>query len=112
MAPEGQARKRRVPFAERTLLCFVQALVGTKAACQTLGHLAKIAVFGAVGFAFGAHLLELALLSAAVVAGTGVGSRILGRVSEDLFVRLYKTVLTLVALRLVLWEGASLVGLH
>lgn len=30
MAPEGQPRKRRVPFAERTLLCFVQALVGTK----------------------------------------------------------------------------------
>ena len=30
MASGGQPRKQRVPFAERTLLCFVQALVGTK----------------------------------------------------------------------------------
>ena len=30
MASVGQPRKQRVPFAERTLLCFVQALVGTK----------------------------------------------------------------------------------
>ena len=89
-----------------------QALVGTKAACQALAHSAKIVVFGLVGFAFASWALPLALLCAAVVAGTWLGSQVLGRVSEALFIRLYKTVLTLVALRLVLWEGAALAGLR
>jgi len=78
-----------------------QALVGTKAACQTLGHLAKIAIFGAAGFAFADHAALLALLGAAVVAGTWLGSRILDRVDERTFVRLYQAVLTVIAVRLV-----------
>ncbi len=79
-----------------------QALVGTKAACQALGHLAKIAIFGGVGFAFGDHLPLLAGGTVAVVAGTWVGSQLLEHVSERAFVILYKSVLTLIALRLCL----------
>jgi uncharacterized membrane protein YfcA len=82
-----------------------QAVVGTKAACQTLGHLVKIAVFGFAGFAFAPYAARLLLLGAAVVAGTWIGSQLLERVSEVWFVRLYKGVLTLIALRLVIWEG-------
>jgi len=89
-----------------------QALIGTKAACQTLGHVVKIAIYGVAGFVFSAWLGPLALLSAAVVVGTWLGSRILGHVSEQAFVRLYKTVLTLVALRLVLWDGFAALGLR
>jgi len=77
------------------------ALIGTKAACQAAGHLAKIAVFGLAGFAFADYLPLLALMTAAVIAGTWAGSRILDRVDEVLFVRLYKGVLTVVALRLI-----------
>jgi uncharacterized membrane protein YfcA len=77
------------------------ALIGTKAACQTLGHLAKIAVFGVVGFAFAAYLPLLALLCALVVVGTWLGTRILHLVNERVFTWLYKGVLTLIALRLV-----------
>jgi uncharacterized membrane protein YfcA len=89
-----------------------QSLIGTKAACQTLGHLVKIAVFGAVGFAFGPYLAPLLLLCAMVVAGTWIGSRLLERVSELWFTRLYKSVLTVIALRLVLWEGIHMLGLR
>jgi len=89
-----------------------QALVGTKAACQTLGHLAKIAVFGVAGFAFMPYAAPLALLGVSVIAGTWAGSRLLDRVSETVFVRLYQTVLTLIALRLVLWEGFAVLGLR
>lgn len=77
-----------------------QALVGTKAACQALGHLAKILVFGGVGFAFGDHLPLLVGGTAAVVAGTWVGSQLLEQVSERAFVALYRGVLTLIAIRL------------
>ncbi len=80
-----------------------QALVGTKAACQLLGHLAKLVVFGIAGFAYLEWAFPLALLCLAVVAGTWFGSRMLDRVPEETFKQLYKSVLTLIALRLVLW---------
>lgn len=89
-----------------------QALVGTKAACQAAGHLAKIVVFGVAGFAFGAWLAPLALLSAMVVVGTRLGSHLLEHVSERHFVLLYRTVLTVIALRLVLVEAAAIAGLR
>ncbi len=76
-------------------------LIGTKAACQTLQHLAKIAVFGAVGFAFQDWLVPLAALSATAIAGTWLGTRLLERVSEEDFQALYMGVLTVIALRLI-----------
>jgi len=82
-----------------------QALVGTKAMCQMLGHIAKTILFGAVGFAFAANWLPLALMSVLVVAGTWAGSQVLDRVNERTFTMLYRTVLTLVAVRLLVWEG-------
>jgi uncharacterized membrane protein YfcA len=81
-----------------------QQVIGTMAACQALGHLAKLAVFGAAGFAFLRFASPLALLCVFVVAGTFVGSRLLDRVSEQRFVWLYKGVLTLIALHLVFSE--------
>jgi uncharacterized membrane protein YfcA len=89
-----------------------QALIGTKAACQALGHLAKVAVFGFAGFAFGAWLGALALLGALVVLGTWIGTRILDRVSERWFTRLYKGVLSAIALRLLVWDGLAAFGLR
>jgi uncharacterized membrane protein YfcA len=77
------------------------ALIGTQAACASLGHLAKIAVFGAVGFSFLEHLPLLVVLAACVVAGTALGTRLLERVDERTFTALYKGALTLIALRLV-----------
>lgn len=82
-----------------------QALVGTKAACQALGHVAKIILFGIAGFAFAGYLPLLAAMSALVVAGTWAGSRLLERVDERTFTALFKTALTLIALRLVAWDG-------
>lgn len=85
-------------------------VIGTKAACQTLGHTMKLVIFGFAGFAFLDFAGPLALLCAAVVVGTWLGTKILGRVSEQAFVRLYKVVLSAVALRLVLWDGAAALG--
>jgi len=87
-------------------------LIGTKAACQGLGHLAKLVIFGSMGFAFLDYAGPLAWLCGAVVVGTWLGSQILGHVSEESFVRFYKTVLTLVALRLLVWDGLGALGLR
>jgi len=88
-----------------------QGIIGTKAASQALGHLVKIAVFGIAGFVYAEYALPLLLLCAMVVAGTWTGSQILESVNELWFKRLFKTVLTLVALRLVISEGLSLLGI-
>jgi uncharacterized membrane protein YfcA len=85
-----------------------RALVGTKAACQSLGHGVKIALFGLAGFAFAPHLALLVSAGACVVAGTWLGSRILERVSERFFRRLYMGVLTVIALRLLAGEAFAL----
>lgn len=77
------------------------ALIGTMAACQATGHLAKIAVFATGGFAFAPYVWLLTVMIPAVVVGTWAGSRLLAHVHEIWFTRLYKSVLTLVAIRLV-----------
>ncbi|MCH2185301.1 hypothetical protein MK280_05455 [Myxococcota bacterium] len=74
-------------------------------------HVAKIAVFGFVGFAFANWTGLLALLCAAVIVGTWLGTRILTQVNEVWFVRTYRRVLTLVALRLALSDVPRLLGI-
>lgn len=83
------------------------ALIGTKAACQTLGHSAKLLVFGLAGFAFLPYLPALCGLSLAAVAGTWTGSKLLDRLPEAWFRRCYIAVLTLLGLRLI---GGALWG--
>ena len=87
-----------------------QAVIGTKAACQAAGHLVKIAIFGIAGFVFADYAALLALLCASVIAGTWIGSQLLESVNEIWFKRLYRGVLTVVALRLVVWEGMAWLG--
>jgi len=77
-----------------------QAMVGTKAACQALGHAVKIALFGLAGFAFAPHVPLLVVAGTGVVAGTWVGTRLLDRIDERTFQWLYKVVLTVIAVRL------------
>ncbi len=87
-----------------------QGVVGTKAATQTLGHISKTLVFGFAGFAFGAYVPILVSMWLAVIIGTWVGSLLLERVDERSFDLLYRGSLTLVALRLIVWEGWKLVA--
>jgi uncharacterized membrane protein YfcA len=83
-----------------------QALVGTKAACQTLGHTVKVGIFGVAGFAFAEHAPLLALGALCAVAGSFVGSRLLDRLSERSFLWLYRSVLTALAVRLI-WNALA-----
>jgi uncharacterized membrane protein YfcA len=85
-----------------------QGVVGTQAACQMAGHLAKITAFGFGGFAFGEYPALLALLGALVIGGTWVGTRLLDRVDERRFTRLYRAVLTAIALWLIFDNARAL----
>ena len=59
-------------------------------------------VFAASGFAFAEYGTALLWLCACVVAGSYTGARLLDRLSESLFDKLYRGVLTVIALRLIL----------
>ena len=85
------------------------ALIGTKAACQTGGHFAKIIVFGVAGFAYTEWAGLLTILCVAVIGGTLLGSRLLGHINERMFTVMYKVVLTLIAIRLAASEVLQLV---
>ncbi len=76
-----------------------QVMIGTFAAAQTLGHAAKLAVIG-LG-SVGDHWLLVATAGAATVAGTMLGSRVLDRMSNELFDRVFRWTLTVMGLQLV-----------
>jgi uncharacterized protein len=84
-----------------------QTVIGTQASMASLGHVVKIVLFGLAGFALADHALLLALLAPLAIAGTWVGSLLLDRVPERAFVVLFRSVLTLLALRLVIVDGAA-----
>ncbi|MFQ5503212.1 MAG: TSUP family transporter [Planctomycetota bacterium] len=75
-------------------------MIATHAACSTLLHLVKIVAFGTIDFGYGEYIVWMAPMSAAVVAGTYTGKWLLGRLDERQFLLVYKSVLTLLALRL------------
>jgi uncharacterized membrane protein YfcA len=80
--------------------------VGTFAACMTLQHGLKIAVFGLLGFAFEPWLPLLAAMIASGFVGTLVGQRLLVRLGEARFQTILSAILTALALRLV-WTGLA-----
>ncbi|QGG96485.1 sulfite exporter TauE/SafE family protein [Actinomarinicola tropica] len=71
--------------------------VGTFAATQVAGHAAKIALFGAAGFAPTRYAAAAVVGIAGVVAGTHLGSRALDRMPEERFRSLYLAAITAVA---------------
>jgi len=88
-----------------------EELVGTKAACQAAGHLIKIPLFGLV---IGANILKyghlLVWLGVMVVVGVLLGKFLLHKISEGVFRFIYRTLLTIIALRIIIVELASLLS--
>ena len=77
-----------------------EAHIATKAACQALANVIKLALYGAtLGFAVGEHAPLIVLLSAGVVAGTFVGKKVLGKVSDQTFVVATRALLALIAIK-------------
>ena len=69
---------------------------------MTAQHGLKIIAFGLLGFGFAPWLPLIAAMVAAGFVGTLIGSRLLGRLSEHRFELIIKTLLTVLALDLVL----------
>ena len=82
------------------------ATVATHSACMTVQHGVKVVAFGIVGFAFPEWLPLIAAMIATGFLGTATGKKVLEWMPERVFAIGFKTVLTLLAARL-LWVGVS-----
>ncbi len=83
------------------------AFVATAAASQIAAHASKLVAYGLAGFTIADYFDAIAVGAGGAVVGTLIGTRLLGRVDEALLARIFRTVLTLLALRLVV-RGAGL----
>ncbi len=83
-----------------------QKVVATHAILMTLQHLFKLLIFGFLGFRFQLWLPLLAGLLACGFVGTYVGKQLLNKLPEPVFRTGLKTVLTIIAARL-LWDAAG-----
>ena len=75
-------------------------VIATKAFLQTVGHLLKVPAFLSLGFDYGAEVGLILPLLACAVAGTFLGTWVLGRMPEEVFRRAFRWVLGALALRL------------
>ena len=85
-----------------------ERLIATKAACQAVTHVFKIAAFGAWGFAFWDYRWLLISMFAAVMIGTLIGRRLLRYVSPRAFEIAVKVFLALAGILLL--TGLKLPG--
>ena len=77
-----------------------EEVVATKAAQQIVTHALKIPLFLSLSFSYIPHLEMIVLLSLAAVFGTFLGVKILGKVNEKTFKKVFKVMLIFAAARL------------
>ena len=78
----------------------------TFAACMSFQHLLKMLVFSLVGFAFWQWLPLVLLMILGGMAGTWLGLKMLNKIPAGHFKLIFKTVITLLAVRL-LWQASQ-----
>ena len=83
--------------------------VATNSVLMTVVHGFKIIVFGFLGFAFAAYVPLIITMLIAAFFGNVFGQRVLERMPEKLFRRVFQIVLTLLAIRL-LYAGIEKTG--
>ncbi|MFQ5607352.1 MAG: sulfite exporter TauE/SafE family protein, partial [Candidatus Zixiibacteriota bacterium] len=79
-----------------------EQIIATKAVCQSWGHTLKIPAFLTLGFDYLTHWQLLVALLLAVMVGTLIGKRLLGRMSRGVFDIIYQSILALISLYLII----------
>ena len=68
---------------------------------MTATHLCKIVVFGFVGFAFAPYLYLIAAMIVSATLGSWAGTKLRGRLPEELFKKIFKALITLLSIRMI-----------
>jgi uncharacterized protein len=83
--------------------------VATFSALMSIAHIAKLVAFGFIGFAIGSFIPLMAAMIATGALGNWLGERALDRMSERGFRIVFRTILTLLGLRLI-WVAIAAQG--
>jgi uncharacterized membrane protein YfcA len=75
--------------------------VVTAAAFMTIVHLVKIITFGLLGFTFAPYLGLMAWMVIAVISGSYFGTKLRHKVPEQLFLKVFKLLISLLAVRMI-----------
>jgi len=89
------------PFLKAATASHV-AFVATAATSQILAHVSKLWAFTVEGFDYQEHLPLMAVGAAGTLIGTRIGGRLLNRSEDRLLQMIFTTVLTILALRLII----------
>lgn len=76
-------------------------IIATGAVFMSISHLAKIAVFGIVGFQFEEYFLLLIAMSFGAILGSYVGSKVRKNVDNQIYIRIIKYLLSLLAIKMI-----------
>lgn len=77
-------------------------IIATGAIFMSISHLAKIIVFGSLGFQFDSYLLILALMSGGAILGSYIGSLVRKKVDNKIYIRIIKYLLSLLAIKMII----------
>ena len=77
-----------------------EQIVATKAISQMFTHLLKIPLFLSLSFPYLDYWPALTVMVLCAIVGTKLGVRLLGKVSEELFKKIYQTALLLAGIRI------------
>ena len=76
-------------------------IVITHGITMTTTHFLKIAVFGLVGFAFAPYLNLIAAMIVSATLGSWTGTKLRGRLPEELFKKIFKYLITFLSIRMI-----------
>ncbi len=77
-----------------------EELVATKATVQLISHILKIPLFGFIGINVFHYWPLILILSIFLITGTIIGKKLLNKLSKKHFTIIFKTILTLIAIRM------------
>lgn len=83
-------------------------IVATQAAMQTFNHGLKVVGYIYLGFNFAPWVTLMVLMMIATILGTSYGVKLLSKVSDEVFLKIYRAILFVSALKLV-WDFCKLV---
>jgi uncharacterized membrane protein YfcA len=94
------------PLTQNILLKKLQdkdQIIATGAIFMSISHLAKIIVFGLIGFQFGEYFLTLILMSFGAILGSYIGSKARKKVDNLVYIQIIKYLLSLFAIKMIIF---------
>jgi uncharacterized membrane protein YfcA len=79
---------------------------------QAIGHVVKLAAYTSAGIAIMGHWDWALALSVAVIVGTMLGRRVMTKLSQARFEKVFRVVLALLGVQLLVRGAWGLLGLH